>query len=274
MKKTTYIFIGLFIAGLILTVVEICLVRAFRKPYEEIPVGNDEYCTLPLQERFSTIIIDRNIERNILLTGELSTLVIKECDSVTEPSLKTYQKLGDIFVCDLANDTLRLTVDFSRLVDSDSVKKCVRLDFDDRNLATIIVPEGMLRNVNDNRSEIVIEDFKTSCLNTKSNGDITLKSCEIDTLRCSGRKMNELRLKDTQVGSAYITQPSGALDVVTDKVSRIGQIEISGKGDTYRSMLDIERANVGEVLWIPKDSAARIDVRLSRSTELRNVVDK
>lgn len=274
MKKTTYIFIGLFIAGLILTVGMICLGRSFLKPYEEIPVGNDEYCTLPLQNRFSTIIIDRNIERNVLLTGELSTLVIKECDSVTEPSLKTCKSLENVFMCDIANDTLCLTVDFSRLVDSDSVKKCVRLDFDDRNLATIIVPEGMLRNVDDKRSEIVIEDFKTTCLNTKSSGDIILKSCMIDTLRCSGRRLNELRLKETQVGCAYIRQPSGELDVVTDKESRIGRMEVSGKRNEFGGTLNIVRANVGDVLWIPKDSAARIDVRLGKSTELRNVGDK
>lgn len=71
MKKTTYIFIGLFIAGLVVTIGGVCLVRSFLQPYEEVPVGEDEYCTLPLQDRFSTIIINHNTERNVLLTGEL-----------------------------------------------------------------------------------------------------------------------------------------------------------------------------------------------------------
>ena len=246
MKKTTYIFIGLFIAGLVVTIGGVCLVRSFLQPYEEVPVGEDEYCTLPLQDRFSTIIINHNTERNVLLTGELNNLVIRECDSVTEPSLKTCKSLRNVFVCDLANDTLRLTVDFSRLADSDSAKKFVRFALDGRNLATIIVPEGMLRNIKDKKSEIEIEDFKTSCLKVDSKG-LILKSCVIDTLRCGSSRMNELRLKDTHIQYAYIRQSSGRLDVDSADGSRIGRMEVSGKRDgsacTRDSSLDTSGFN-------------------------------
>lgn len=273
MKKTTYIFIGLFIAGLVVTIGGVCLVRSFLQPYEEVPVGEDEYCTLPLQDRFSTIIINHNTERNVLLTGELNNLVIRECDSVTEPSLKTCKSLRNVFVCDLANDTMRLTVDFSRLADSDSAKKFVRFALDGRNLATIIVPEGMLRNIKDKKSEIEIEDFKTSCLKVDSKG-LILKSCVIDTLRCGSSRMNELWLKDTHIQYAYIRQSSGRLDVEAADGSRIGRMEVSGKRDGSACTLNIEQANVGTVLWTPQDSTARLNVRLSKPMELTQVGDK
>lgn len=268
MKKTTYIFIGLFIAGLVLTVGAIFVVRSFMHPYEEIPVGEDEYCTLPLKGRFSTVVIDRNIERNVLLTGALSNLIVRECDSVTKPCIKTSKSLRNVFECDLSNDTLRLTVDFSRLADPGSAKKNVRFALDDKDLATLLVPGGMLRTIDNGRSEIVIEDFRTPCLMAESRGNMLLKSCMIDTLRCSGSRMSVLRLEDTRIDFACLRQPSGRLDIVTGDGSKIGRLEVSGKRDDLGSELNLTRADVGSVLWTPQDSTARLNVLFSKPMEL------
>lgn len=275
MKKTTYIMLGLVIAGFI-AVAALCAVTiTWESPYVELNLGGGTEVRKELP-RFSQL--------EFSVRGEIyyynvqgATLNLKECDSVAAPFVETWGDTSSALTLAMKGDTLYLTVDYNKLkAPKDTTlrgERRVRYAYVSSSgapLATVVVPRGMMRGARTIWGPLCLDGFDAPFFKAESDEGIILTDCRLDTLRSASATLNNLELIDSQVGYAGIRQPKNNLKVVTEgEVCGITRMEVSGDRRKNGSGLNLYRANVGEVNWVPTDSNARLNVLLGKPAEIR-----
>lgn len=260
--------LGLVMAGFIVVAALCFMSIAWSSPYEELSLaGGEVRRELPAfsQLEFKTA-------GNVAFYDSDEGIIIKESDSIAAPYVVASENLVAALVPRLAGDTLRLTLDFDVLVDTmpeDQRERRTFVSFSGSSPAKIVVPRGMMRGVRSKCEQLFLEGFDAPSIRAEVYRRLVLTDCRLDTLRCASASLNSLELIDSQVGYAGIRQPKNKLKVVTEgEVCGIARMDVSGDRRNDGSRLNLYRANVGEVNWIPTDSAARINVVLGKPARI------
>lgn len=263
MKKTTYIMLGLLMAGLVCAVAFGIATVTFMEPYKELYLNGEKKAVRELP-RFSYLVL--RTKGYIDYFEPFERVVVRESDSVTAPVLTAPADIISSYVCETKGDTLNLVFDYDILIKDapkDGPRRPKGVYIGEEGVMEITVPRGMMRGVKSKVGPLRIKDFRASFLKTEVNNRVSLTGCQLDTFRCASGSIEWLDVKDCTIGLASIRQPKNILDVETSGDDcMITRMEVSGDRRN-NSQINLTRARVGSFDWVPTDSAARLEVTLS-----------
>lgn len=256
MKRTTYIFIGLLVSGLMVIVATIIFISMSGKPYrQDVNFGGDEQVTMDLNGvHVVKVFVSQDgvpEERHVFVNGEMKiesifTSVGKEQISYPKGKyLNVIQK----------NDTLFMKLDFSSKNISDkyhnrgfiySTGFDVKLAVD--SLAGIITDTDGLK--------LNLKGIDTDSLFVRGRYNILLDSCQIHSLDIQGNRL-EFRARNSIIENFYLN-----LDGVwkwTFENTEVGTEYLSGSD---RHSNNLQKGECKRVVWTPLTGDARLQVNV------------
>ena len=286
MKRTTYIFIGLLVSGLMVIVATIIFISMSGKPYrEDVNFGGDEQVTMDLNGvHVVKVFVSQDgvpEERHVFVNGEMKiesifTSVGKEQISYPKGKyLNVIQK----------NDTLFMKLDFSSKNISDkyhnrgfiySTGFDVKLAVDslagiitdtDGNYTLEDVPTNAILQVSfmgylsqeitdTDGLKLNLKGIDTDSLFVRGRYNILLDSCQIHSLDIQGNRL-EFRARNSIIENFYLN-----LDGVwkwTFENTEVGTEYLSGSD---RHSNNLQKGECKRVVWTPLTGDARLQVNV------------
>lgn len=267
MKYSTYLMIGAFFAGLIITITIVVTILASGKPWSERSLtlkGDIVNIELP-KFKYADIQIKSRSEKFIL--EKFRGIEIIESDTIQEPVMKLREGLNAMTQTVVINDTLKLTVDPGIVCDTlpDS-RHAMFLTVDNIHPISIFVPKGMLKGFRNNSDAIYLSEISTTRINASVvNGRVVLDNCDIDSLVSNSRSISEIKLTNSKIRIAALENgPKKATVNCTDKTSLIETLKISTKKADQKCSLKLGKANIGKLEWNPADTTSKLDLQIVR----------
>lgn len=267
MKKTTYILLGLVAAGFA-AVIAVCIFNlSCREPYVNLEIGPGDgqraAITLP---SCANLVLEKEESQRVHYSSDLKQMfAIHECDSLTSPVLSVPEKCRDIFTSRLSGDSLNISVNLDALADTAREITFISFTGEDRCLARIMVPRGMLRNVcRPGNGGLLLENLLSGCLDVRAK-HLTLDSCRIDTLLYNG---DDMHMTHTEIGFMRMRQKRHRIKINSTCDSRIINLDIYGNSSTKGGNVNLTGADVDHIYWTPEDSDAYVDIHLSHPAEI------
>lgn len=263
MKRTTYIFIGLLVSGLIVIVATIIFIFMSGKPYQEDGafLGNEQ-AKMDLNGVHVIKVFTSQDgvpeARRVFIGGEMrigSTAASSGKEQVSYPK-------GDYLNVTQKNDTLFIKLDFSvnnvpeKFRDRDYISVAgfdVSLAVD--SLTGIIVGEEGLR--------FKLIDVETDSLFVRGNRyNILLDSCQLRAFDIQGNGL-DFHAKDSKIENFYLN-----LDGVwrwTFENTEVGTEYLSG---SERHSNDLQKGECKRVIWTPLEKDASLEVNIKEKAEI------
>lgn len=270
MKKTTYLILGAIIGGLIgISGITAMLMRSSivdntvdDSDYAIIGGGYDVSDKLPA---FRKLVFIDDCNYNIKIVNYQGISVV-ESDTASRPVLHTTSSWHPFIDSKVDNDILTLSIDYDSVAVrygisyGDSKQRFIESDH--YVIATVVIPAGMLREVNAKYSTVYIDSVDMADLLVKVDDRLVLNNSHIGVLNSRSKKINELKLDNSTVDYAKINVVSQKFLVTcTSKGSSIGTLSIDSVYKSYDKVwLDFEKANISEFKWNPKDTSTVLNI--------------
>ncbi|MDD3039353.1 hypothetical protein [Bacteroides sp.] len=262
MKRTTYILIGLFIAGLIVLVGGILMMFLTGRPYgsDDIVLRGEqvekEFPPCKVIWLTQTVIEE---EGHMVWMGNSSLEILP---SEAEKNILSYPKgVNDYLTMKVAGDTLKISFDYpiDKLADKFEKQKYLNMHIGDWQLR---IPPSVETIISDMRNQqLSLKSLSQDSLVMNVSVPVSVEDCNFtafNVLRC-GRN---LELKSGNVHNLYLS-----LDYINDWSVNVGTCKIDteylkGKnGNVYLAKGECKR-----LFWIPEKKDSELRVTLSEKS--------
>lgn len=272
MKYSTYMMMAAFAAGLVIVITIAITALASGEAWKDSSLlikGNQVTVTLP---GFSHADINVATRGGKYMFSNFRGVEIVESDSISTPVMTMREGLKAMTQAKVTGDSLKLNVDPAIVSDTTLSHNFTILEVENIHPITIKVPRGMLKSVNNHSEALYMTDFSAPCITASiGNGRMVMNRCNIDSLVSDSRHINELKLTESTVKVVEMTQAPKNISVkCTDMSSRVGKLKVKAKS---KCTLGLKKANVGELEWIPADSAAELDLHVTRPIVMTSTVE-
>ncbi|MCI8998209.1 MAG: hypothetical protein HFJ95_04360 [Muribaculaceae bacterium] len=208
MKRTTYIMIGAFLAGLVFMlgcVSYIVLNNKSRKLDAVMRTLSGEQQEFQI-ERFDTVSFELGTsftDGDVRLSG-FKGIKVSLNDALTSPQVEMPSDWAELAKCRVDNGKLCVFID-TDVEPNDSIGY-VEYISDSYCPINVVVPRGMLKAVEGpDGCTIYLEDMIADKILLNSGGRLVLTHCAIDTISGGGKRFSELKLDDSSVKVADIS---------------------------------------------------------------------
>ena len=256
--------LGAFIAGFLLIAVSCLFCISHQIPMTEYDKEGDiskmidvKTVEEPIEAQFGHIVYEDVTKGRQRIT--FKGVAVSMSDSVSTPLLRTAESGGKIVTMTVRNDTLFLAADLSSINDSImKLSKIKRLVVGSEMLPlSVILPTDMkLGSVTNRSTSVWLNDIHAPGLNVRTGSNLTLDGCDIDTVRCYGRNLRDLKLSNSVIGLFTMSMPSHEVNVdCCDDSGFIKNMEVRGSKKNNRyAELYLTKANIGSLKWLPENS--------------------
>ena len=262
MKRTTYIFIGLLVSGLIVVVATIIFVSTSGKPYwENGAFLGDEQVTMDLNGvHVVKVFVSQDgvfKERRVFVSGEMQ---IESPSALSGKEQISYPK-GKYLNVIQKDDTLFMMLDFSaknipdKFQHQDYIYSTgfdVKLAVD--SLASAITDtEGLKLN---------LKGIETDSLVVRGRYSVSLDSCQLRSLDIQGN-VREFHAKDSKIENFYLN-----LDGVwrwTFANTEVGTEYLTGSSHHSN---DLQKGECKRVVWTPLTEDACLQMNIEEKAEI------
>lgn len=259
MKRTTYIFIGVFITGLLFVVVQVLFFYTpsdTRFSLDGVPLKKQELTEV----RHIHVAIDSSVVASDKLFSVEGELSISTVDSLKPNVISCSQT--DLYSVTQQQDSLLIMFHVDKLKERFKEQKYgivkgvkIHLALNGKfPLSSVVVePEGL---------EVNLTGLKSDSLLLQACGKVKVHACRLGTLR-SGGVISQLQVGHSTIDSLYMN---------TDKVSdwesgpetKIGQMFLSGTQSTYQKI----GGECKHIHWQPLADKASLNLNLSGKSEI------
>ena len=257
MKRTTYIFIGLLVLGLMVIVATIIFISMLGKPYQEdVTFGGDEQVTMDLNGvHVVKVFVSQDgvpKERRVFINGEMKIESISASAGKEQISYPKGKYLNVI----QKNDTLFMRLDFSSNNISDeyynggfiySTGFDVKLAVD--SLAGIITDTDGLK--------LNLKGIDADSLFVRGRNNALLDSCQIHSLDIQGNRL-EFHARNSKIENFYLN-----LDGVRKWTFENTEVETEYLSGSDHHSNDLQKGVCNRVVWtaLAKDARLQVNVR-------------
>lgn len=281
--------LGAFICGLVLVSAFSLLILSGERSKDDfeagVPFGGSPV-EIPLPKSFSAIklvhesadVVNADESGNILIRlSNFEGIEVEMSDSVTAPVLHTDSDWRRVLNITMNGDTLDIRTDFSAV--GDSIRNA--MDVGIRHFCNInslqnwpikvVIPRGMA--VDDVKSvyrSVMLKDFNGESVNVATIRRINVANSRIDSLRTIDCGVNYITVENSVINYLYLRCADDLRTGINcvDSNSEIQRMDISGISDD-NGRVNLSKANVGSVRWIPADSTATINLILGKPMEMK-----
>lgn len=266
MKKTTYIMLGAFLAGLIgVMVVVASFKRSCIVEVEEYTLGGDTV-SIPLEPVHKVTFVDNRTSRNSI--QNYRGISVLESDTARGASLLVTE--GWLPGIKYSNDSGALTIeiDLDALLKKYNVEMCVPgekcnlkiLKSENIVIATIVVPRGILKEVAARRKTIYLDSIHADEILSKVDDRLVINNSHINTLNSRAKIMSELKLDNSTIDKAIMKAVGNNFKVTcTSNTSMIKDMYIEG-GYSKSVSLNLEKAHIENFKWNPDDTVTKVKI--------------
>ena len=263
MKYSTYMMMAAFAAGLVIVITIAVTALASGEAWKDTSLlikGKQVTVTLPSFSHADITVY--KIGGKYALSG-FRGIEIVESDSISAPVMTMREGLKAITQAKVTGDTLALNVDPAMLGDTVTGSNMIMLEVENIHPITITVPRGMLKSVDNHSEALYMTGFAAPRLDASMGSSrMVMNRCDIDSLVSDSRHINELKLTESTINVVEMTDSPENMSVkCTDITSRVGKLKVKARN---KCTLGLKKANVGELEWIPADSAAELDLQVVR----------
>ncbi len=256
MKRTTYIMIGALVAGFLCVTAFCAYILSHRVELRQIDLGGEPaQIELPA---FANLEVDTRIKGRVTYMGDLKGVAVEERDSLAAPYLLTIDAHKECIKPVMNGDTLNLIVNFNAIADTINSANVINFSDEGSWLVKVVVPKGSLRSIKNYWHSLSLKDFDAKALSIKTDNRLNLTSCRIDSLYCRSR-IERLKFDKSSVGYMLMTSApyDGKIDCC-DGSGEIGRLEIKAHNSCD---MDLSKANVRSLVWIPEKESAQLHIR-------------
>lgn len=220
MKLSTYIIGGAFLAGLALTLIGAATMKT--RDNCGIKAHWEESAEVALPAEFKAVRLTSKPTDYEYWIHNFQGITITTSDTISAPMLRTESGFGLILSQSLQGNTLVLTINPDRWIDDDNKVRAYGFYSNEAWPITIVLPAGMtLDYIFSADYSVALHHLDYDRLNVDTGKRLLLYQSDIDELKCTGGKIEELKLDQSTVAHAII---SG-----TDDDFRINTCKDTGK---------------------------------------------
>lgn len=268
MKLSTKIMAGAFLAGLAATIIVVAsgvsgsgnkafhttIIQTSGIHSEENEIGG-ETVTKPIAGRFVSVDFTELRPEKRFKINNFKGYAVLESDTARRAWIKAPADWMKVMRIDEKKGILTVETDIKNLTES------YGLYFNSKPYiaATVIVPRGTLQSATTGTRTLYLDSVIAKSFTAVSADRITLNGSSIDTLNCPGRRLSELKLDGSVVGTALVKKVSSNFRVTcADDKSYLHLLRVGGVDKGNEVNLNFEKANLGRVWWNREDSLTHV----------------
>ncbi len=258
-KKTTYLMLVAMVAGLIGAMAATGLLMHDRIIVISRYTLGGEQVNIVL-EPVHKVAFDDNSHGTIFRIDNYKGFAIQESDTARMTTLHTRAGWKPFLDCSTDSGLLTVKVNYNAMVreyvDSCMPRRSVRLSSEDFVIATVIMPRGTLREVAANDKSVYLDSVRADEIISMVEDRLVLNNSHIKVLDSRAKKINELKLADSTVGTADFDGVSGNFKVTCEPdVSVIDKMYVdSVYKNPRRAYFKFEKANIRDFKFNPERS--------------------
>ena len=266
MKKTTYIMLGLMVAGVVCAMgVTAVFMRSHKLDVARYVMGGEIVSLEFAGPVHKVVYVDNDTTDGGVVIRGIRGLKVRESDSAMMTTVDVASDWAGFLDCRVDSGVLTVSIDYEamhRHYDVDVTKRRVFLNSEDIVIACVNVPKGMLREVDARWGTVYVDSLKTDVLVTKVDNRLVLNYSHIARLESRSKTINELKLEDSSVGKADFRSVAKKFTVTcTNDSSVIDSMYIDG---VYRKPkkvnLNFRKANIGNFKYNPADKDTNVSI--------------
>ncbi|WP_418698079.1 hypothetical protein [Bacteroides sp.] len=264
MKRTTYILIGMLIAGFVVISGAIFYMSSLGTTWEDsfMEIGGEQK-TVQLPEcrvvQLSINVDNDESERSIVFQD--APLLVQPTDGVTG-SFTCASDMASRLSMQTSGDTLNIVFDFSNDGQNEEFKDARWLKVRTAGMK-LNIPEtvqGVSATVYD--METTFKGFSRDTLSFSTNGATTVEDCRIASLNAHA---GDLNFFSGEVRDLYLDLDGIHNWNVATEFFRIDTEHLSGSYDHYNTL---QKGECRQVLWTPKQKDATLNLKLVEATKI------
>lgn len=259
MKKTTYIMLGLMVAGVVCAMgVMAVFMHSYKVDVARYKMGGETVSIKFDNPVHKVVYVDNDTTDGGVVIRGIKGLKVRESDTATEVTVDVASDWTGFLDCRVDSGALSVSINYEamhRYYDVDVTKRRVFLNSEDFVIACVNVPKGMLREVDARWGTVYVDSLKTDVLVTKVDDRLVLNHSHIARLESRSKTIRELKLEDSTVGKADIRSVAKKFTVVCkDDSSMIDSMYIDGAYRKPKKVnLNFRKANIGHFKYNPAD---------------------
>lgn len=266
MKKTTYIMLGLMVAGVMCAMgVTAAFMRSHKIDVARYVMGG-ETVSLELDSPVHKVIYVNNdtTDGSVKVRG-IKGLKVKESSTATAATVDVASDWARYLDCRVDSGVLTVSIDYGamrRQYDTDIAKRRAYLTSEDFVIACVNVPKGTLREVGARSGTVYVDSLNTDVLLSKVDDRLVLNYSHIARLESRSKTINELKLEDSTIDKADLRSVAGRFTVTcTNDSSVIDSLYIDGVYRKNKNLrLKFKKANIRDFKFNPADKKTVVNI--------------
>ena len=263
MKRTTYIFIGMFVANVILAVILMVYLKGILMNSDDLnyrfSFAQQQYNSLDLEDVHTLEFITKGVDADQFYFRNPGKIKIATSGAPGEKTIS--YPVSDYLKVNKEGGILKVVVDLTAeqlKEDNSGVGRGISLD----SLIINVMTDKTLKNISGNKGfDVMLQrvELDSLCVTSIST---EVESSEIRSLMLSGKMM--FKSENSTFNDLYIDLDKIHWDMKV-KGNKVNSLYLTGSG-RHKNRLSEDQYN--RLVWEPKDEDARLEVTLKGKTEI------